>query len=183
MLLKNYQLFVTSTFLTDSFTNDRDKLSYVFLGLFSEVGEVLSVFKKYLRKDYDYTTFTTRLIDELGDVVWYSFNLFNLLDYSAPDSLIFSSSNSLPLHCQLHNLSQISSNIFSYYNLIHISSDPLSSLKFNSSHLINLIHQLLSTINSILKHYQLSMIEVLQFNQSKLSSRLNNNSIRGDGIR
>ncbi|MEM4395230.1 MAG: hypothetical protein QXW48_01460 [Thermoplasmata archaeon] len=182
MLFKNYQSFVSSTFITDSFTNDRNKLSYVFLGLFSEVGEVLSVFKKYLRGDYDYSTFKTRLIDELGDVVWYSVNIFNLLDYSASDNLIFSF-NSLPLHSQLYNLSKISSNIFSYYNLIHISSNPLSSLKFNSSHIIYLIHELLSTINSILKHYQLSLIDVIEFNQSKLTSRMSSNSIRGDGIR
>jgi hypothetical protein len=53
-------------------------------GLFAEVGEFINVHLKHLRGQIDGDEYRDRLIDELGDVLWYAF----MLD-SAPFPLPF----------------------------------------------------------------------------------------------
>lgn len=52
-----------------------EALDYLVLGLASEVGEVCSALKKYKRGDLTQADLTTKLTEELGDVLWYTFRL------------------------------------------------------------------------------------------------------------
>jgi NTP pyrophosphatase (non-canonical NTP hydrolase) len=64
-----FRSFVTdckSTMLPTS-----DNFEYLAFGLLSELGEVAGVLKKYIRGDYDSSTFADKFESEIGDVWWY----------------------------------------------------------------------------------------------------------------
>jgi len=46
-------------------------VAYTILGLVNEAGEVAGKYKKFLREDYDGKEAVSRIIPELGDVLWY----------------------------------------------------------------------------------------------------------------
>lgn len=46
-------------------------LEYMVLGLANEAGEVAGAMKKYIREDYGFTELQSRMLGELGDVLWY----------------------------------------------------------------------------------------------------------------
>lgn len=52
-------------------SDETNTLEYCVLGLVSEAGEVAGVVKKWLRGDYDEATMRAKMLDELGDVLWY----------------------------------------------------------------------------------------------------------------
>ena len=57
------------------------EMEYLMLGLANEVGEVLGKYKKYLRGDVMVQQdFETKLVDELGDVMWYFVRICDMLD-------------------------------------------------------------------------------------------------------
>ena len=57
------------------------EMEYLMLGLANEVGEVLGKYKKYLRGDaMVQQDFETKLVDELGDVMWYFVRICDMLD-------------------------------------------------------------------------------------------------------
>lgn len=71
-LLHDYEQFVESTQQFPK-TQGADANNYLVAGIASEVGEIAGVWKRVLRGDshmYDFA-FQTRLLDELGDVLWY----------------------------------------------------------------------------------------------------------------
>jgi NTP pyrophosphatase (non-canonical NTP hydrolase) len=47
-------------------------ITYAILGLTNEAGELAGALKKHLRGDYDQVEMKRRVIDELGDVLWYA---------------------------------------------------------------------------------------------------------------
>jgi NTP pyrophosphatase (non-canonical NTP hydrolase) len=49
-------------------------LSFVFLGLFGEVGSLLSALKKKQRDEESFTSYHDEVIEELGDALWYFSN-------------------------------------------------------------------------------------------------------------
>jgi len=57
---------------------DRYALGYAALGLTGEAGEIANKIKKYMRGEGDLNK--VALIDELGDVCWYLFELCHLLE-------------------------------------------------------------------------------------------------------
>ena len=62
---------------------DSAKYTYASLGLASEAGEVAGKIKKYVRGDYtDIQEIRDKIIDELGDVLWYVAALAIELDTS-----------------------------------------------------------------------------------------------------
>ncbi len=62
---------------------DSAKYIYTALGLTSEAGEVAGKIKKYIRGDYEsIDIIRDKIIDELGDVLWYITALANELDSS-----------------------------------------------------------------------------------------------------
>lgn len=62
---------------------DHAKYTYASLGLASEAGEVAGKIKKYIRGDYEsINVIRDKIIDELGDVLWYVTALANELDSS-----------------------------------------------------------------------------------------------------
>lgn len=52
-------------------SDETNTLEYCVLGLVSEAGEVAGVVKKWLRGDYGEATMRAKMLDELGDVLWY----------------------------------------------------------------------------------------------------------------
>ncbi len=50
---------------------DQDDLSAVLMGLFGEVGTIMSTAKKYLREEAAYTGYRQDLVEEFGDTLWY----------------------------------------------------------------------------------------------------------------
>jgi NTP pyrophosphatase (non-canonical NTP hydrolase) len=70
-LLHDYEQFVEST---QQFSKHGDNANnYLIAGITSEVGEIAGVWKRTLRGDYNTHDFIfqARLLDELGDVLWY----------------------------------------------------------------------------------------------------------------
>jgi NTP pyrophosphatase (non-canonical NTP hydrolase) len=56
-------------------------IEYLALGLASEAGEVAGVVKKFIRGDTTQHDFELKILDELGDTLWYLSQLHNELDY------------------------------------------------------------------------------------------------------
>ena len=76
--------------LADMYTQRPDALTYAILGVAGESGEVCEVFKKILRiKSPDPLQFTVEerraLIDELGDVLWYTAKVAKILGCTIED--------------------------------------------------------------------------------------------------
>jgi NTP pyrophosphatase (non-canonical NTP hydrolase) len=69
LLLRDYEEFVEET---QRFPKESAN-EYLIAGLASEMGEVAGVWKRVIRGDYesDDTIITKRMLDELGDVLWY----------------------------------------------------------------------------------------------------------------
>ena len=70
----------------------RKELDYLVIGLMNEAGEVGGVYKKMIRSRTDLTTpnkdgvtVEDRLVDELGDVLWYLTRLCDVLDLDISD--------------------------------------------------------------------------------------------------
>lgn len=69
-------------------------ISYTLFGLCGEVGETANLYKKYLRRDFSaerialtsFDIMRAKMLDELGDVLWYVSAVANELDISL-DSL------------------------------------------------------------------------------------------------
>jgi NTP pyrophosphatase (non-canonical NTP hydrolase) len=70
-ILQEYQDFTESTAIYPQAT----AFAYLVSGLASEAGEVAGVHKKWLRQDYKLDEFRERLHSELGDLMWYVFEL------------------------------------------------------------------------------------------------------------
>lgn len=70
----------------------RKELDYLVIGLMNEAGEVGGVYKKMIRSRTDLktpnkkgVTVEDRLVDELGDVLWYLTRLCDVLDLDISD--------------------------------------------------------------------------------------------------
>jgi NTP pyrophosphatase (non-canonical NTP hydrolase) len=74
--LKTFAEFQQNTLLTDQNTLDGVAgLRLPLLGLYGEVGSLLSALKKKLRDGHAYEGYTDNIIEEFGDVLWYLSNL------------------------------------------------------------------------------------------------------------
>lgn len=82
--IKEYQQFTPKTFIVPP----EKALTYLFTGLAAEAGEVAGVYAKYVRKDFDVEVMTERVEKELGDVLYFVFQLANQLGLKVEDILI-----------------------------------------------------------------------------------------------
>lgn len=71
--------------ITDRF--EQGEISPILLGLFGEVGGVMSAVKKLKRESIAFTGFENTVIDELGDTFWYFTALVRRLDISLEELL------------------------------------------------------------------------------------------------
>jgi NTP pyrophosphatase (non-canonical NTP hydrolase) len=70
--LKDYQLIAQGT---DQKHGGLEGLPYLLLGLFGEVGTLLSALKKKQRDQVSFVGYTEAIIEEFGDVLWYFSNI------------------------------------------------------------------------------------------------------------
>jgi len=54
--------------------------TYLILGYFSEIGEILGVFKKHIRGDYGIPEMLNKLKGEIGDCFWYLAMIENVFE-------------------------------------------------------------------------------------------------------
>lgn len=81
-MTENYEELVA---MTKVYPNSA-KYTYASLGLASEAGEVAGKIKKYIRGDYEsIDSIRDKIIDELGDVMWYVAALAIELESSLED--------------------------------------------------------------------------------------------------
>lgn len=85
MNLSEYQKFTASVAIYPK-TDRRQTKEYLILGLLGELGEVLDKRKKAIRDNVDNTE---AILDELGDVLWYTSELANFYEINL-DSLHWS---------------------------------------------------------------------------------------------
>ncbi|NOK33068.1 pyrophosphatase [Corallococcus exercitus] len=79
---------------TDTLVNNSDHKEFLAVGLLGEVGGVLAEFKKRKREGPAYPLYEERLVDEIGDTMWYFVRLANVgapgllaqLSLNVPDS-------------------------------------------------------------------------------------------------
>ncbi|WP_061216423.1 nucleoside triphosphate pyrophosphohydrolase family protein [Leptospira santarosai] len=68
MLLPEY---IKKANKTDKFISDKNHLEYLISGLFGEAGGILAELKKLERDKETYSDFKERLLEEIGDFLWY----------------------------------------------------------------------------------------------------------------
>src|SRR5258708_5782398 len=71
--LDEYQLCAVQTYR--GHVNGTEKLRFLLLGLFGEVGSLLSELKKKQRDRSAYRAYSTSSLEETGDVLWYLANV------------------------------------------------------------------------------------------------------------
>src|SRR4051812_10694269 len=71
--LNDYQLIARQT--DQNRQSGLDGLAFPLLGLFGEVGTLLSALKKKQRDQESFIGYTDAVIDEFGDVLWYFSNI------------------------------------------------------------------------------------------------------------
>jgi len=81
--VKNYLNLIALTKNLDNL-NDKDLKAYLSVGLAGEVGEVCNLIKKHLFYT-GYTVDREHLCDELGDCLYYLFNLATEFGFSVDD--------------------------------------------------------------------------------------------------
>jgi NTP pyrophosphatase (non-canonical NTP hydrolase) len=84
--IKEYQAFTPTTFVVpDDIVASQD--AYLFSGLVAEAGEVAGNWAKYCRADFDIDELILRTKKELGDVLYFTFQLANRLDLDVEEIL------------------------------------------------------------------------------------------------
>lgn len=85
--IKEYQDFTPTTFLVpDNPISTQD--TYLFAGLAAEAGEVAGNYAKYCRGDFDVVELVSRTKKELGDVLYFVFQLANQLHLDVEDIIL-----------------------------------------------------------------------------------------------
>ncbi|GAB2823868.1 nucleoside triphosphate pyrophosphohydrolase family protein [Comamonas piscis] len=74
--LNEYQQCATQTYRGPTYT--REKYEFLLLGLFGEVGSLLSELKKKQRDSNSYLSYKASALEETGDVLWYFANTIEL---------------------------------------------------------------------------------------------------------
>jgi NTP pyrophosphatase (non-canonical NTP hydrolase) len=102
MKLREYQIKALKTDQVPGGRKDRDGIGIMIplLGLAGEAGTLLTEYKKWLREGASYQIFKDRVVEELGDVLWYVANIASKegldLDFIATENLRKSQSRWLP---------------------------------------------------------------------------------------
>lgn len=78
VVLDEFQAFAAETDVSE--TSDGAKLQFMLLGLFGEVGSLLSELKKKQRDKNAYFAYEHSALEETGDVLWYLANVASALD-------------------------------------------------------------------------------------------------------
>lgn len=81
--IKEYQEFTPKTFLVPKY----NALPYLFAGLAAEAGEVAGNYAKYMREDFDGEELAHRTEKELGDVLYFVFQLATCMGMKVEDIL------------------------------------------------------------------------------------------------
>lgn len=82
-----FQEFGEAAARTDQFSERPDHAALLAAGLLGEVGSVLAELKKEAREDAAYPAHRRRLVEELGDVLWYFTRLASVLEPGLLDSV------------------------------------------------------------------------------------------------
>jgi NTP pyrophosphatase (non-canonical NTP hydrolase) len=86
--IKEYQDFTPKTFLVPK----QNTLPYLFTGLVAEAGEVAGNYAKYMRGDFDGEELANRTEKELGDVLYFVFQLATCMGMKVEDILEYNRS-------------------------------------------------------------------------------------------
>lgn len=149
---------------------------YLTLGVVSEVGEVCGVFKKQLREDFPKEVLGTKVLSELGDVVWYLARLMVVEDCA----------NSLHVEVLVAELEAESEFPIMDVEEMAITFSMAASV-FASSFLIEEsfnaegFFTLFFFVQSLCAMFGYSLAECLSYNMEKLERRKVNGSTRGFG--
>lgn len=85
--IKEYQNFTPKTFVVpNNLTSCR--FAYLFAGLAAEAGEVAGNYAKHCRGDFEGDELVERTKKELGDVLYFTFQLANLLGLDVEEILL-----------------------------------------------------------------------------------------------
>lgn len=82
--IQEYQAFTPKTFLLPP----EHALAYLFSGLAAEAGEVAGVYAKYVRGDFEGEVLVERASKEMGDTLYFLFQLANQLGLKVEDILL-----------------------------------------------------------------------------------------------
>jgi NTP pyrophosphatase (non-canonical NTP hydrolase) len=167
--LEEYQKFTESTDLTGNY-------DYYSLGLLSEIGEILGKLKRVIRKDYSLTDITHDLMLELGDVLWYYTRMCEHLGYS------------------LENLNDICESFFFSLpeddNIFSVLSDYVILLNRLGLDIVDatddvedLFMDFLDIFLIITEILDYDILDIVQVNYEKLSSRKTRGQLNGQGDR
>lgn len=90
------QEFATAAAKTDSFTGKPDHAALLAAGLMGEAGSIVAELKKARREREAYPVYRERMVEEIGDFVWYFIRLATLVTPGLVDELPVSEKIGLP---------------------------------------------------------------------------------------
>lgn len=158
---------------TASTKTKSQKIGHGCLGLIGEAGEVVDVLKKERYMSMPYELAREKLIDECGDLVWYSVELCTGLEMDFSE--IYNQA------CMYENICD--SSVEAMLNVLLIVAD---SFKFGSiadaKQCLGLytVSEMLANIIFLLNNYHITVDEVINFNIDKLSKRYPEHTFNAD---
>ena len=155
-----------------------EKLDFLLLGLFGEVGSLLSELKKKQRDPSSYETFSSSSLEETGDVFWYFANIVahcglslgRLVDFSGAGGAIRHIHNLQPQGSLFHGPANYSHVQVSLLSLAEAVGSLVACCRSNeppASNLKNILAQLVSASTDA----QISLDEAAHANLDKLLAR------------
>lgn len=175
-ILEKYQSSIKGT---DEFP--KDELTPVLLGLYGEVGSVLSNYKKRCREKDSFTGYHDADIEEFGDVIWYftaTCNRFNLkidavFSNALPNQQYKSLLSSKNTAKSRRNLKGAAAQRELSSSLIELGNTAASFLKINSSlHIPNdLLSEFVVRFTRAINAADIPLSDILDYNTKKTRGR------------
>lgn len=173
--LKDYQEQILST---DKLP--KEKIYPIIMGLYGEVGSLMTTVKKYHREGSTYTKYEDAAIEELGDTIWYFSTLLNRLGYNLDDIFcssieqnnyikIIAASNIPQKPVALIASNELQSNINETLLKMGKCVAELNNIKENNN--IEILYNFAGLYLDILKISGISFLKVLQMNLKKVHGR------------
>ena len=171
---QKYKIFVENSAFYPKISKSRD-LSYLFLGLVEEVGEILEIL--------DENDSFNDIIKECGDVLWYATAMSNVIEYDLYQGV------DVEANVAKDCISDDKSSVELFTSLSKIAGPIKKSIRDNHGNMTDTrldqiksaLDEILQSIINILHKLNISILEALRVNYEKITSRQTRGVMRGDG--
>lgn len=165
MDIKTYKTIIEKTAVFPKKV-DNFELAYGFLGLIDESQEVVQSYSQMINNPNEGSL--NGLIKEIGDVFWYITSISEVLNLNLEEifnleSETFISDKNIYTYC---------GNVKKFYR----DQKPV-----DSEELEKILNMLVKNMMTLVEDHNVSIFDIMEENFNKLTNRLENNTIKGDG--